>query len=266
MVDAKLSDIREDDILRILAGVRHLSPWTQSGVFKTVAGPLKLAMREGYVNRNAAASLLPEEKPRRGDRRQDILQPDDIQAVIDLCPPQHLALISLAIYSGLRQSELLGLRWKDIDLDKNTVFAGDQIDKHGNLTGRTKSDSRTVYIPAQVATNLKAHWLASRFKASGDFVFAAASGRPMSQEWAGRCGAACRLRPCKRSRSRSAGFKNRSCQGSRLRLVPRVDAWRSPPRAERGSASAYAPPGVPRLWTLGRRVRHRCRPTTSALP
>jgi integrase len=180
----KLSDIHEDDILRTLAGVRHLSPWTQSGVFKTVAGPLKLAMRKGYVNRNAAASLLPEEKPRRGDRRQDILQPEDIRRVLDLCPPQHLALISLAIYSGLRQSELLGLRWKDSDFDKHTVYAGDQIDKHGNLTGRTKSGTRTVYIPAQVATNLKAHWLASRFKTTTDFVFAAASGRPMSKEWA----------------------------------------------------------------------------------
>jgi hypothetical protein len=79
-----------------------------------------------------------------------------------------------------------GLKWKDIDLDKHTVYAGDQIDEHGQLTGRTKSDSRTAYIPPQVARNLKAHWLSSLFKAKGDFVFASASGRPMSQKWARR--------------------------------------------------------------------------------
>lgn len=180
----KLSDITEDDILRVLQGVRHLSVWTQAGVFKTMCGPLKLAMRKGYINRNPAASLLPEEKPGRGGRRQDILQPDEIQRLLTLCPQQHLALISLAIYSGLRQSELLGLRWKDIELDAHTVLAADQIDKHGQLTGRTKSKSRTVYIPPQVATNLKQHWLASRFKGNDEFVFASASGRPMSQEWA----------------------------------------------------------------------------------
>jgi integrase len=180
----KLSDVHEDDVLRVLAGVRHLSPWTQSGVFKTVAGPLKLALRKGYVGRSVAATLLPEEKPQRGARRQDILQPADIEQVLDLCPSQHLALISLAIYSGLRQSELLGLKWKDVDLGQNTVYAGDQIDQQGQLTGKTKSDSRTVYIPAQVATNLKAHWLASRFKNADDFIFSASSGRPMSQEWA----------------------------------------------------------------------------------
>lgn len=180
----KLSEITEDDVLRVLAGVGHLSPWTQAGVFKTICGPLKLALRKGYINRNPAASLLPEEKPGRGGRRQDILQPDEIERVLAICPPQHLALISLAIYSGLRQSELLGLKWKDVGLEQHTVHAHDQIDQHGQLTGRTKSKPRTVYIPPQVATNLKQHWLASRHKRDDDFVFASASGKPMSQEWA----------------------------------------------------------------------------------
>jgi integrase len=180
----KLSGITEDDVLRVLQGVRHLSRWTQAGVFKTLSGPLKLALRKGYINRNPAASLLPEEKPGRGGRRQDILQPAEVERVLSLCPQQHLALISLAIYSGLRQSELLGLRWKNVDLDANTVHAADQIDKHGTLTGRTKSKPRTVYIPPQVGTNLKQHWLASHHKGQDEFVFASSTGKPLSQEWA----------------------------------------------------------------------------------
>ena len=46
------------------------------------------------------------------------------------------------------------------------------------------SDTRVVYIPPQVGTNLKAWWLASLFKDSEDFVFAASPQRPRSQEWA----------------------------------------------------------------------------------
>jgi integrase len=95
-----------------------------------------------------------------------------------------LALISLALYSGARQSELLGLRWKDVDWDNGSVRVDGQVDKNGRWTERTKSKKRTIWIPPQVAKNLKTWWLCSPWKEPEDFVFARNKTRPRSQEWA----------------------------------------------------------------------------------
>jgi len=180
----KLSEITEDDVLRVLEGVRKLSPWTQGGVYKVVSGPLRLALRKRLIASNPAANLLTEERPGKGARRQAILTPDEIASVLTVCSTEvELALITLALYSGARQSELLGLRWSDVDWDNCTVTIAGQVDKQHRWTDRTKSKKRTVWIPPQVATNLKALWLKSPLKEPGNFVFAASEDHPRSQEW-----------------------------------------------------------------------------------
>lgn len=181
----KLSDITEDDVLHVLAGIRHLSPWTQNTVLKTISGPLRLALRKRLIASNPVANLLPEEKPGRGLRRQAVLSPEEIASAISVCSSEIvLALLSLAIYSGARQSELLGLRWKDVDWDSGWVRIEGQVDKKGCWTERTKSKKRTIWIPPQVATNLKMLWLASDSKEPDHFLFAGNKTRPRSQEWA----------------------------------------------------------------------------------
>jgi Phage integrase family len=150
-----------------------------------MSGPLRLALRKHSISSNVAANLLAEEKPGRGSRRQYVLAPDEIASVLTACKTKiELALISLALYSGARQSELLGLRWADVDWDNYRVTIAGQVDKQGRWTERTKSKRRTVWIPPQVATNLKELWLASLLKEASDYVFAASPDRPRSQEWA----------------------------------------------------------------------------------
>jgi integrase len=97
-----------------------------------------------------------------------------------------VALISLALYSGARQSELLGLRWSDVDWDGPSVTIAGQITRRHEWTERTKSKKRTIWIPAPVACNLKALWLRSLFKEPEHFVFASTATTSRSQEWARR--------------------------------------------------------------------------------
>ena len=44
---------------------------------------------------------------------------------LNFCNPQnsivHYIVFSLAIYTGMRRGEILGLRWKDIDFDKREL-------------------------------------------------------------------------------------------------------------------------------------------------
>jgi integrase len=69
-------------------------------------------------------------------------------------------ILLTAIFTGLRASELRGLRWVDVDLDKRELHVRQRVDKR-NMVGPPKSSSgeRTVPLPPIVANTLKEHRL-----------------------------------------------------------------------------------------------------------
>ena len=75
----------------------------------------------------------------------------------------------MAAFTGLRASELRGLRWKDVDLKKNEVHVRQRADRY-NQIGPPKSGAghRTVPFGPFVANTLKQWKLASP---GGEFVF-----------------------------------------------------------------------------------------------
>ncbi len=68
------------------------------------------------------------------------------------------ALYVLAIHTGLRRSEILGLRWADVDLDAGTLSVQRSLERGGafNPPKRNKS-RRTVKLTGQAAEALKSH-------------------------------------------------------------------------------------------------------------
>jgi integrase len=68
-------------------------------------------------------------------------------------------LFMLAIYAGMRKSELLGLRWQDVDYDRNTVSIVQTIvaTSHGSVVGQAKTAAgrRSVQIAGEVVLALR---------------------------------------------------------------------------------------------------------------
>ncbi len=96
-----------------------LSPRTVQYLHALLHKALKQALRWELVPRNVATAVDP---PRV--RREEIqpLSPIQAQAFLHAAREDRLeALYVLAIHCGLRQGELLGLRWEDIDLDTGTL-------------------------------------------------------------------------------------------------------------------------------------------------
>lgn len=61
-------------------------------------------------------------------------------------------LIAFSVFLGLRKSETVALKWKDIDFDKQTVSISkarvkDQFDNYVEKTTKTTSSTRTLRIP-----------------------------------------------------------------------------------------------------------------------
>ena len=76
-----------------------------------------------------------------------------------------------AIFTGLRASELRGLRWSDLDLKNATLQVRQRADRYAALGApKTKTSQRTLPLPPIVVNTLREHRLACP-KGELDLVF-----------------------------------------------------------------------------------------------
>lgn len=68
------------------------------------------------------------------------------------------ALYLVAVHTGLRQGELLGLKWTDVDLDAGTISVQRSLDADGTFNPPKRAKSRrTVRLTTQAAEALRSH-------------------------------------------------------------------------------------------------------------
>jgi integrase len=68
------------------------------------------------------------------------------------------ALYVVAIYTGLRRGELLGLKWTDVDLDAGTLMVRRSLDVDGTFKApKNRAARRTLKLTPRALDVLKAH-------------------------------------------------------------------------------------------------------------
>jgi integrase len=89
-------------------------------------------------------------------------------------------LLLLAAFTGLRASELRGLRWSDVDLKKGQVHVRQRADKYRTI-GDPKSDGSRRTIPLDLATvgDALKQWKLQCRNFASDLVFPDRKGQPM---------------------------------------------------------------------------------------
>jgi integrase len=119
---------------------------------KQVLGRLKAILKDAKRRGNVAQNVAPEGRAR--------------------------ALLMTAAFTGLRASELRGLRWQDVDLKHNVIHVRQRADRYNEI-GRPKSESGERNVPiGQMVANTLRHWrLASP---QGDLVFGTGAGKPQA--------------------------------------------------------------------------------------
>ena len=92
-----------------------LAPRTVLHIHRTLSKALKQAADDGLIPRNAAASVKP---PQARREEMQPLSRDQVGMFLDTVKGDRMeALYVLAVTSGLRQGELLALKWEDVDLE-----------------------------------------------------------------------------------------------------------------------------------------------------
>ncbi len=126
---------------------KGLSPRTARLAFGLVSDALDHALRMGTVARNAAKSVKP---PKQVRSEMNALDADEVQALLKtLKGSKHELLLRLLLYTGLRPSEALGLKWGDIDLATGSIAVQRSLTwtKEGWSLGDTKTASARRSIP-----------------------------------------------------------------------------------------------------------------------
>jgi integrase len=116
-----------------------------------------------------------------------VLDENEISAVLEGASDRFRVPIAVMIFAGLRLGEMLALRWSDVDFREGFLRIRYQLSPQRELVElKTHSGRRDIVLIPQLATMLKTHRMASRYKAPADFLFAAPDGRGRDQRSTGR--------------------------------------------------------------------------------
>jgi integrase len=163
----------EDDLAE-----RGRSQMMITKVVRSLGSILSEAQERGLIAQNVVRSRR-NGRGKAVERRQrgklkvgvDIPSLDEIRALIAHLQDRRRPLLLTAIFTGLRVSELLGLRWQDIDLKRGVLHVRQRADRYGNI-GRPKSAAgeRMIPLPPMVINTLR-EWRLACPKGELDLTF-----------------------------------------------------------------------------------------------
>jgi integrase len=150
---------------------------------------LKYAVRQGYLGRNPCDLV---DAPSWKGRTMRTLTPGEVEVLFDMVQdsPIYPATYT-AVSTGLRQAELLGLRWRDIDLDMLSISVSQTLYKRRGVCQfkepKTAHSRRRVAMTPKLALFLREYraeresiyWQLGKPLALDDLVFASVEGKPL---------------------------------------------------------------------------------------
>jgi len=136
-----------------------LSSATVRKIHSVLQKALDQAVSDGLIPRNAAKGIkLPQGKT----KEIRPLSPDEVGTLLEAARGDRLeALYVLAIHTGLREGELLALRWEDVDLEGAVLRVSQTLTRDGGKVSvgppKTKNSRRTVSLTERAVEVLRGH-------------------------------------------------------------------------------------------------------------
>jgi integrase len=166
-----------------------LSPTTVALIHNILHRALKQAVRWGLLMRNVTEAVDPPREATPEYATWNEYQVREFLAVAD--KDEWAALWRLALTTGMRRGEILGLRWEDLDLTREVLAVRRTLSRgtggtYTFGTPKTTSGRRSIALPRSTVESLKVHRIRQvegRLKAEvykdEDLVFADSIGEPL---------------------------------------------------------------------------------------
>lgn len=177
----KLCDIKTEEIQDFLnkKKVLGLSWWTRSDLRNLLSGIFKKAEDFGYWRREAgnpverATCGRPENK-----REKRILNDDQVIALLEALPAKVGLILKILDSTGMRISEVLGLRWKNVDLDAGWIKIEERFSRGDTAQPKTAKSRRPLPL-GLLAEDLRRMNDARTETDQESYVFTDEKGRPL---------------------------------------------------------------------------------------
>jgi len=166
-----------------------LSARTVHHQHRVLSQSLKYAVRQGYLGRNPAELVDPPSPCKKAMRT---LTPSEVELLFENAQGNyHYPIIYTAVSTGLRQAELLGLRWRDIDLDMLSISVSQVLYKRRGICQfkepKTAHSRRRVAMTPKLALFLREYrvereslyWQLGQPLSLDSLVFASVEGKPI---------------------------------------------------------------------------------------
>ncbi|HYA02004.1 MAG TPA: site-specific integrase [Syntrophobacteria bacterium] len=157
-----------------------VAPSTLRNVLRTLHGIMKYAVKRRYIDHNPVAEV---EKPKGKDERDETkemrtLTLPEIKVFLEKAKDQRdRVLFMAAVLTGLREGELFGLQWGDIDW-LNCQIHVRRTYNHGRFSEpKSRTSRRRVDLAPELVQELKS-WKLACPKGEHDVVFPTLLGTP----------------------------------------------------------------------------------------
>jgi len=145
----------------------RLSPRTVHHHHRVLSESLKYAVRQGYLGRNPA-ELVDPPSPRKKAMRT--LTPGEVEVLFENAQDNYYyPVVYTAVSTGLRQAELLGLRWRDIDLDLASLSVNRVLYKRRGIC--QFKEPKTSHSRRRVAMTPKLACFLREYKAERETIY-----------------------------------------------------------------------------------------------
>ncbi|EJQ91283.1 site-specific integrase [Bacillus toyonensis] len=157
----KLNPMIIQGLYNKLTKEKALSDENIQKVHTLINDSLKKAERWGLIARNPAALV---DRPKAVKKEITVWNVEEVRQFLKYAKKSGRYYIAflLALTTGMRQGEILGLRWKDVDFENGCVRITQTLSSDGKDLlpyTKTKSGSRTIDLPEETVIALKKHWL-----------------------------------------------------------------------------------------------------------
>ncbi|MCM1164971.1 MAG: site-specific integrase [Lachnospiraceae bacterium] len=139
---------------------KPLSPKSARHNLNLISDVFNFAVKMGVVSDNPCKNVT---VPKNQAKEKEIYTPAEVNRFLTLLrdePLKYRTFFNLAVYSGFRRGESLGLEWKDVDFENNIISVrrtSCYVSDRGIYTDTTKTrlSQRTLKFPQEIMDLLK---------------------------------------------------------------------------------------------------------------
>lgn len=165
-------DLQEFYRIKLHSG---LSPRSVGIIHATLYKALKQAVVWSLVTRNVAEIVMPPKVHKKEIRT--LTQEEVRRLLVTVDGDRFEALYVLAVTTGIRQGELLGLKWEDVDLEEGVLRIRRTLWKGRTSSPKTANAIRSVRLPRMAREALKKQQAQGKGR---EWVFSTRNGTPVN--------------------------------------------------------------------------------------